>query len=60
MQIQSESGSVMTGMEESTQQVIKATKLGEEANKSLEEVIEVIAHVDSLVRSLADDTVGYL
>lgn len=57
MQIQSDTGSVMTAMEEGTQQVIKGTKLAEEAKRSLEDIIEVAGHIDSLVRSITADTV---
>jgi twitching motility protein PilJ len=57
MQIQSETGSVMTAMEEGTQQVIKGTKLAEEAKRSLENIIQVANRIDSLVRSITTDTV---
>jgi twitching motility protein PilJ len=57
MQIQSDTGSVMTAMEEGTQQVIQGTKLAEEAKRSLEDIIEVAGHIDSLVRSITADTV---
>jgi twitching motility protein PilJ len=57
MQIQSETGSVMTAMEEGTQQVIKGTKLAEEAKRSLEDIIQVANHIDTLVRSITSDTV---
>ncbi|WP_413171281.1 methyl-accepting chemotaxis protein [Anabaena azotica] len=57
MQIQSETSSVMTAMEEGTQQVIKGTKLAEEAKRSLENIIQVADHIDSLVRSITSDTV---
>jgi twitching motility protein PilJ len=57
MQIQSETGSVMTAMEEGTQQVIKGTKLAEEAKRSLEDIIQVAKHIDSLVRGITADTV---
>ncbi|UKO96055.1 methyl-accepting chemotaxis protein [Nostoc sp. UHCC 0870] len=57
MQIQSETGSVMTAMEEGTQQVIKGTKLAEEAKRSLENIIQVANRIDSLVRSITSDTV---
>ncbi|HLO84690.1 MAG TPA: methyl-accepting chemotaxis protein [Nostocaceae cyanobacterium] len=57
MQIQSETGSVMTAMEEGTQQVIKGTKLAEEAKRSLEDIIQVAKHIDGLVRSITTDTV---
>ncbi|GCL39189.1 methyl-accepting chemotaxis sensory transducer [Sphaerospermopsis reniformis] len=57
MQIQSDTGSVMTAMEEGTQQVIQGTKLAEEAKRSVEDIIEVAGHIDSLVRSITADTV---
>ncbi len=57
MQIQSETSSVMTAMEEGTQQVIKGTKLAEEAKRALENIIQVADHIDSLVRSITSDTV---
>jgi len=57
MQIQSETGSVMTAMEEGTQQVIKGTKLAEEAKRSLENIIQVANRIDTLVRSITTDTV---
>ncbi|WP_071187937.1 methyl-accepting chemotaxis protein [Trichormus sp. NMC-1] len=57
MQIQSETSSVMTAMEEGTQQVIQGTKLAEEAKRSLENIIEVAKHIDTLVRSITSDTV---
>ncbi len=57
MQIQSETGSVMTAMEEGTQQVIKGTQLAEEAKRSLENIIQVAKRIDILVRSITTDTV---
>jgi twitching motility protein PilJ len=57
MQIQSETGSVMTAMEEGTQQVIKGTRLAEEAKRSLENIIQVANRIDILVRSITTDTV---
>ncbi len=57
MQIQSETGSVMTAMEEGTQQVIQGTKLAEEAKRSLENIIQVAKRIDILVRSITTDTV---
>ncbi|NWF58908.1 MAG: HAMP domain-containing protein [Fischerella sp.] len=57
MQIQSETGSVMTAMEEGTQQVIQGTKLAEEAKRSLENIIQVANRIDTLVRSITSDTV---
>ncbi|TBR59045.1 methyl-accepting chemotaxis protein [Westiellopsis prolifica IICB1] len=57
MQIQSETGSVMTAMEEGTQQVIQGTKLAEEAKRSLENIIRVANRIDILVCSITSDTV---
>ncbi|MCP6758975.1 MAG: methyl-accepting chemotaxis protein [Fischerella sp. CENA71] len=57
MQIQSETGSVMTAMEEGTQQVIQGTKLAEEAKRSLENIIQVANRIDILVCSITSDTV---
>jgi twitching motility protein PilJ len=57
MQIQSETGSVMTAMEEGTQQVIKGTRLAEEARRSLENIIHVAKRIDILVRGISSDTV---
>ncbi|MCV3213100.1 methyl-accepting chemotaxis protein [Plectonema radiosum NIES-515] len=56
-QIQSETSSVMTAMEEGTQQVIQGTKLAEEAKRSLENIIQVANRIDILVRSITTDTV---
>ena len=39
-------------MEEGTQQVIKGTKLAEEAKRSLENIIQVANRIDILVRSI--------
>ena len=57
MQIQTETGGVMTGMEEATQHVIKGTSLAEEAKQSLEDIVQVTTRIDVLVRSIAADTV---
>ncbi len=56
-QIQSETSSVMTAMEEGTQQVIKGTRLAEEAKRSLENIIQVANRIDILVCSITTDTV---
>jgi twitching motility protein PilJ len=56
-QIQSDTGSVMTAMEEGTQQVIEGTKLAEKAKRSLEDIITVSNRIDSLVQSITADTV---
>ncbi|MFB8787804.1 MAG: methyl-accepting chemotaxis protein [Potamolinea sp.] len=57
LQIQSETGSVMTAMDEGTQQVIEGTKRAEQAKRSLEEIIQVSKRIDALVRSITADTV---
>ena len=57
MQIQTETGGVMTGMEEATQHVITGTALAEEAKQSLEDIVQVTTRIDVLVRSIAADTV---
>jgi twitching motility protein PilJ len=56
-QIQSETGSVMTAMEEGTQQVIQGTNLAEQAKKSLDDIVQVSTRIDTLVRSITADTV---
>jgi twitching motility protein PilJ len=57
VQIQSETGSVMTAMEEGIQQVIDVTERSEQAKKSLEDIIQVSNRIDTLVRSITADTV---
>jgi twitching motility protein PilJ len=57
MQIQSDTGSVMTAMEEGTQQVIKGTKLAEQAKRSLENIIQVAKRIDILVRGITSHTI---
>ena len=57
LQIQQETGSVMTAMEEGTQQVIEGTKRAEQAKRSLEDIIQVSNRIDALVRSITADTV---
>lgn len=56
-QIQSETGSVMTAMEEGTQQVIQGTNLAEQAKRSLEDIVQVSDRIDALVGSITADTV---
>ena len=56
-QIQSDTGSVMTAMEEGTQQVIQGTKLAEQAKRSLEDIVQVSNRIDALVGSITADTV---
>lgn len=57
LQIQSETGSVMTAMEEGTQQVIEGTRLAEQAKHSLDEIITVSQTIDELVREISNATV---
>ncbi len=57
LQIQSETGSVMTAMEEGTQQVIEGTRLAEQAKRSLDDIIQVSDQINVLVRSITSDTV---
>ncbi len=57
LQIQSETGTVMTAMEEGTQQVIEGTNRAEQAKSSLDEIIEVSRRIDLLVRSISEATV---
>lgn len=56
-QIQSETGSVMTAMEEGTQQVIQGTHLAEQAKRSLEDIVQVSSRIDTLVRLITTYTV---
>jgi twitching motility protein PilJ len=57
LQIQSETGSVMTAMEEGIQQVLDVTERAEQAKRSLEDIIQVSNRIDALVRSITADTV---
>lgn len=57
LQIQSETGSVMTAMEEGTQQVIQGTRLAEQAKRSLEDIIQVSSQIDGLVRAITNSTI---
>ncbi|UZQ54748.1 methyl-accepting chemotaxis protein [Trichothermofontia sichuanensis B231] len=57
LQIQGETSSVMTAMEEGTQQVIEGTRLAEQAKRSLDDIIQVSNRIDTLVRSITADTV---
>ena len=57
LQIQGETGSVMTAMEEGIQQVIDVTDKSEQAKRSLEDIIAVSKHINTLVRSISTDTV---
>ncbi|MEN9240370.1 MAG: methyl-accepting chemotaxis protein, partial [Thermostichales cyanobacterium SZTDM-1c_bins_54] len=57
LQIQSETKTVMTAMENGTQQVIEGTRRAEQAKSSLDEIIEVSRTIDALVRSISEATV---
>lgn len=57
MQIQSEIGSVMIAMEEGTQQVIKGTKLAQQAKRSLLNIIHVAKRIDVLMHGMTLDAV---
>ena len=57
LQIQSETGSVMTAMEEGIQEVIDVTSRAEQAKTALEDIIQVSGRIDTLVRSITADTV---
>jgi len=57
LQIQGETGQVMTAMEEGTQQVIEGTRLAEQAKQSLEDIIQVSKQIDELVGSITSVTV---
>jgi twitching motility protein PilJ len=57
LQIQGETGSVMTAMEEGTQQVIEGTRRAEQAKRSLEDIIQVSSQIDGLVRAITSATV---
>lgn len=57
-QIQGETGSVMTAMEEGTQQVIQGTHLAEQAKRSLEDIVQVSNRIDTLVGSITAETVA--
>ncbi len=57
LQIQGETGLVMTAMEEGTQEVIRGTRVAEQAKRALEEIIQVSQQIDALVQSITADTV---
>lgn len=56
LKIQTETGSVMTAMEEGIQQVRDVTERSEQAKRSLEDIIQVANRIDALVRSITADT----
>ena len=56
LQIQGETSSVMTAMEEGTQQVIEGTQRAEQAKRSLEDIIQVSVKINQLVGSITQAT----
>ena len=56
LQIQGETSSVMTAMEEGTQQVIEGTQRAEQAKRSLEDIIQVSVQINQLVGSITQAT----
>lgn len=56
LQIQTETGAVMTAMEEGIQQVKDVTERAEQAKRALEDIIQVSNRIDALVRSITADT----
>ena len=56
LQIQGETSSVMTAMEEGTQQVIEGTQRAEQAKHSLNDIIEVSDQIKKLVGSITKAT----
>jgi twitching motility protein PilJ len=56
LQIQGETSSVMTAMEEGTQQVIEGTQRAEQAKNSLEDIIQVSEQIKQLVGSITKAT----
>lgn len=57
LQIQNETGSVMTAMEEGLQDVLDVTEKAEQAKGALEDIIKVSNRIDALVRSISLDTI---
>ncbi|MGI0483095.1 methyl-accepting chemotaxis protein [Geminocystis sp. CENA526] len=56
LKIQTETGSVMTAMEEGIQQVRDVNDRAEQAKRALEDIIQVANRIDALVRSITADT----
>jgi twitching motility protein PilJ len=56
LQIQGETSSVMTAMEEGTQQVIEGTQRAEQAKHSLQDIIQVSEQIKQLVGSITKAT----
>lgn len=57
LQIQSETSTVQQAMDLGTQQVIDGTKRAEQAKQSLNDIIQVSQRIDTLVRSITEDTI---
>ncbi len=57
LQIQGETSTVQQAMDVGTQQVIDGTKKAEQARQSLTEIIQVSQRIDTLVRSITEDTI---
>ncbi len=57
LQIQSDTGTVQQAMDLGTQQVIDGTKRAEQARQSLSDIIQVSQRIDTLVRSITEDTI---
>jgi twitching motility protein PilJ len=57
LQIQGETSTVQQAMDVGTQQVIDGTKKAEQARQSLSEIIQVSQRIDTLVRSITEDTI---
>jgi methyl-accepting chemotaxis protein PixJ len=56
--IQRETSEVVDAMEEGTTQVVKGTRLVENAKQSLEQILTVSRQIDQIVRSISDATVS--
>ncbi|NJK35170.1 MAG: methyl-accepting chemotaxis protein [Oscillatoriales cyanobacterium SM2_2_1] len=56
-QIQSETGNVQQAMDVGTTQVVEGTKRAEQARQALSDIIQVSQRIDSLVRSITEDTI---
>lgn len=57
LQIQGDTSTVQQAMDVGTQQVIDGTKKAEQARQSLSEIIQVSQRIDTLVRSITEDTI---
>jgi methyl-accepting chemotaxis protein PixJ len=56
--IQRETSEVVDAMEEGTTQVVKGTRLVENAKQSLEQILDVSRQIDQFVRSISEATVS--